>query len=306
MYRFRRFLLAAAALIPLVASPATTGDATDALGDPVVAAAGDIACARGTPTVTGCHQAATADLLNGADVVLALGDLQYNAGALSAFQTYYAPAWGVHKPITHPVPGNHEYGTINAQGYFDYFGAAAHPGATIADSGYYSYDLGTWRLIALNTGKPLVTPVKRGSPQETWLRSELAGTTAQCVLAYWHHPRFSAGKYYPGVKSTSVLWGDLVAAHADVVLNGHDHNYQRFLPMDATGAADPMGIAQFIVGTGGKSLEPVANAALMPTLAHFNTAFGVLRLHLHPGSYDWAFTAEDGTVLDSGSRACVP
>jgi hypothetical protein len=288
--------------------------ATDPLGDPVVAAAGDIACAPpGTPTAKGCQQAATAKLLSTADVVLPLGDDQYNSGTLAEYQGSYDPTWGTYKAVTDPVPGNHEYVTTNALGYFDYFGAAAHPGPAPASSGYYSYDLATstgatWHLIALNTGKPGVVPTKKGSPQETWLRADLASTTATCVLAYFHHPRFSAGPNYPGVKTpTAAIWNDLFAAHADVVLNGHDHDYQRFVPQDPNGTADPLtGITEFVVGTGGKSHDPIRQPA-MPNLAYSDgTHFGVLKLDLHPASYDWSFVDTNNTVLDSGTASCNP
>ena len=266
-------------------------------------AAGDIACAPGSrSTPDRCRHAQTAALLTGADRVLALGDLQYDSGALNDFRASYDPTWGQHKAITAPVPGNHEYQTADALGYFSYFGAAAHP----QSNGYYSYDVGTWHMIALNTASVSDVPTEEGSPQEVWLKADLAEHPNQCVLAYWHHPLYTAGGYYPGYERLAQpLWVDLYAAGADVVLNGHDHDYQRFALMDPAGVPDPRaGIREFVVGTGGKSHD--AGIKQMTGLQYANgTTFGVLKLTLRPASYEWAFISEDGDVLDKGSDTCV-
>lgn len=268
-------------------------------------AAGDIACAPGSSsTATSCRHPDTAQLLAGADHVLVLGDAQYDEGTLPQFlgAGAYDATWGKHKARTHPVPGNHEYRTPSAAGYFDYFGGmAGDPG-----KGYYSYNVGAWHLIALNTGAPSLVPTKSGSAQEQWLKDDLARHSNQCVLAYWHHPRFSAGSYYPGVKtSTTAFWADLYAAGADVVLNGHDHAYQRFAPQTPSGAADPQGgISEFVVGTGGRSLYPV-DQSLPNLMWSDDQTFGVLKMTLRASSYEWAFVDEAGTELDRGSASCV-
>jgi hypothetical protein len=233
-----------------------------------------------------------------------LGDNQYNEATLSQFigPGAYDETWGKHKARTHPVPGNHEYRTPDAAGYFDYFGGmAGAPG-----KGYYSYNVGAWHLIALNSGSTALVPTNRGSAQEQWLKEDLAQHTNKCILAYWHHPRFSAGNYYPGVTtSTTAFWEDLYAAGADVVLNGHDHAYQRFGPQTPTGVSDPeRGIREFVVGTGGRSLYPVERS--LPNLDWANDkTFGVLRMTLRATSYEWAFVDEHGTTLDHGSADCV-
>ena len=268
-------------------------------------AAGDIACAPGaSSTATSCRQAYTAQLLAGADHVLALGDNQYDDGALPQFlgSGAYDETWGKHKARTHPVPGNHEYRTPNAAGYFDYFGGiAGAPG-----KGYYSYDVGAWHLIALNTGSTASVPTSRGSAQELWLKEDLDQHSNTCVLAYWHHPRFSAGNYYPGVTApTTAFWEDLYAAGADVVLNGHDHAYQRFAPQTPTGAADSQrGIREFVVGTGGKSLYLVDQSP-SNLMWSDDSRFGVLSMTLRASSYEWAFIDEAGQPLDQGSASCV-
>jgi PKD repeat protein len=270
-------------------------------GDPVVLAAGDIACAPGAAvTPTACHQSATAELIRTAPAltrVLPLGDEQYDTGALADFlgPGAYDATWGVAKPITAPVPGNHEYHVAGAPGYFGYFGALA--GA--ADKGYYSFDLGAWHLIALNAD----IPVGVGSAEEGWLRADLAATKQPCVLAYWHEPRFSSG-YHGDATWTGTLWKDLYAARADVVLNGHDHDYERFAPQTPAGAADPAGIREFVVGTGGGAQEPLGvpqpNSEVLDA-----TTFGVLQLTLHDGGYDWRFLPEAGrTFSDAGSATC--
>jgi 3',5'-cyclic AMP phosphodiesterase CpdA len=264
---------------------------------PVIAAAGDIACPPGAvPTDDVCHQANTARLLGGVDRVLTLGDNQYETGALREFRQAYDSTWGRYKAITEPVPGNHEYRTPGAQGYHNYFGKRW----------WYSYDVGTWHLIALDSGSPKYSATGEGSAQNDWLEADLAAEPAKCTLAYWHHPRYSAvSSHAPGRRHNvaSPLWADLIKANADVVLNGHYHNYQRWAPMNNTGDVQAGGIRQFVVGTGGKSHSPINTTP--DGLRAFSTGtFGVLKLTLHPMSYDWSFVTEDGQVLDTGTANC--
>jgi acid phosphatase type 7 len=267
-------------------------------GRPVVIAAGDIA---------GCateDDEATARLVGGIEgTVLTLGDNAYESGTSADFAECYDPYWGQFKARTRPSPGNHEYETPGASGYFKYFGAAAGD----PDEGYYSYDLGSWHLIAVNSncgeGELRCGP---GSPQGRWLEEDLAANDEEaCTLAYFHHPLFTSGVYRPGIKRVEPLWEILYAAGVDVVLNGHDHNYQRFAPQDPQGRADPEdGIRQFVVGTGGRGLyqisHPIANAE-----AYDDNTHGVLELTLHPKRYDWEFVpVEGGTFSDSGVARC--
>lgn len=278
--------------------------------DPLVVAAGDIACDSGSLFFNGgsgtqkaCRELDTSNLALGVrpTAVLALGDVQYEHGR--DFSASYDPSWGRLKEITHPVVGNHEYGhtkaTQAAAGYFRYFGRAAGDPRT----GYYSFDLGRWHLIALNGNCAEVGGCQTGSLQERWLRQDLAAHPASCTLAYWHQPRFSSGLH--GNDSDYVaFWDDLFAAHADVVLNGHDHDYERFVPQNPSGHLDATGIREFVVGTGGKDLRPFSH--VQPTSAVRNSrTFGVLELTLHPASYDWKFLPAPGEVFtDSGSAPC--
>jgi acid phosphatase type 7 len=280
------------------ASPSPTGH------DPVIAAAGDIACASSTATASECHQQGTSNLLanGGFDAVLDLGDNQYDVGALSAYQTFYGPTWGRVKAITRPAPGNHEYGTANASGYYSYFGSAAGD----PSKGYYSYDLGTWHVAALNSNCANVGGCGTGSPEEQWLQADLAAhSSASCTLAYWHHPRFSSGTTHGSDPTYTAFWQALYEGGADVVLVGHEHNYERFAPQTATGMADAAnGIREFVVGTGGRSHygfgTPIANSQVRNS-----TTFGILKLTLHPSSYDWQFVPEAGaTFTDSGTTTC--
>jgi len=266
-----------------------------AADDPVLLAAGDIA-ACGRP---GSEQtAALLDRLPG--TVLALGDNAYQAGTDAEFAQCYSPTWGRHRARTRPVPGNHEYDTPGAVGYFGYFGAAAAP----PDKGYYSYDVGDWHIVALNSNCSQIGGCQIGSPQERWLRADLAAHPTRCTLAYWHHPRFNSGKHGNDAEMQPI-WQTLYDAGADVVLSGHEHSYERFAPQDAAGAADPeRGIRQFTVGTGGASHHalgrPIANSELQNA-----DAFGVLKLMLHPAGYDWEFVPVAGaTFTDSGHTAC--
>jgi PKD repeat protein len=269
--------------------------------DPVVLAAGDIACRPGQAvTATQCQQQSTSDLLMGSSSrsrVLALGDEQYETGAYADFMApgAYDSTWGRVKPITMPIPGNHEYDTPGAAGYYEYFGSAAGD----PTKGYYSFDLGAWHLVALNSEIAAST----GSAQETWLRSDLAGTTQPCILAYWHQPRYTSGSVHKPDIYVTPLWQDLYAAGADLVLSGHNHNYERFAPQDAAGNADPRGIRQFVVGTGGESLYGFGT--IQPNSeVHDGSTFGVLALALRGSGYEWRFVPQaGGTFSDAGSAS---
>jgi hypothetical protein len=287
-----------------------------AAGDPVIAAAGDISCDPlnggyngGNGTATDCLEKSTAALLPGSDAVLALGDEQYACGGLSAFVQAYDPTWGAQKPMTYPVPGNHEYqssgGTdcaTNASGYFTYFGARAGD----PSKGYYSFNLGTWHIIALNSECSWIGGCGAGSAEDLWLKNDLAAnTSAPCTLAYWHRPRF-ASTSSGGDGTYAQFWQELYAAHVDVVLNGHQHWYERFALQNPAGQIDVNGIRQFIVGTGGESyVQPSGVRAVNSQVLNWGqNAFGVLKMTLHPGSYDWAFVPVTGTFSDSGSTEC--
>ena len=233
--------------------------------------------------------------------MLALGDLQYEDGTWLKFTQSYEASWGRVKSITYPAPGNHEYDSPAAAGYYDYFGARAGDRA----KGYYSFDLGAWHLIALNSECSAVGGCGPGSPQLAWLIQDLRShTSSACTLAFWHHPRFSSGQH--GSDATyHAFWQALYDHDADLVLVGHDHNYERFAPQTPLGVADPArGIRQFVVGTGGKTLRPFATVAANSEVRESAT-FGILKLTLHPTSYDWAFVPEAGrTFTDTGSGTC--
>jgi peptidoglycan/xylan/chitin deacetylase (PgdA/CDA1 family)/PKD repeat protein len=286
--------------------------------EPVIAAAGDIACDPTTPafrggngTVTDCRAKGTSNLLVGADAVLPLGDDQYNCGGYDAFMQSYEPAWGRYKTLTHPVPGDKEYATSGGTdcsatpgaGYFRYFGGLAGD----PDKGYYSYDIGSWHVVALNTGPCESTPsaCAAGSPQDQWLKQDLAANaSSSCTLAYYQTPRFESTNS-GGNTSSQAFWSDLYDGGADVVLNGDAHWYERFTPMDAAGNPDAShGVQQFIVGTGGAGLSTPA-AQLPTSLALDSSTHGVIQLVLHDGSYSWTFLHDmDGVYTDSGSAGC--
>ena len=312
-------LVPALALAWLVAAPVVGPVA--AAGDPVIAAAGDIACDPadshlngGNGTGTNCAEKAVSNLLvgQGLAAVLPLGDDQYYCGSLAAFRAVYDPTWGRVKSITHPVVGNHEYLTAGgstaatgcdptnsgAAGYFSYYGAAAGtPGR-----GYYSYNVGAWHLIALNSNCSSAGGCNAKSPQGMWLAADLAAHQNQCLLAYWHIPLFSSGGR--ANSNSRQLWNALYAAHADIVLNGHDHIYERFAPQTPTGLADPTnGIRQFTVGTGGANHTSIAAIAANSVVRN-TTSFGVLKLTLHAGSYNRQFQSATGSFTDSGSASC--
>ena len=264
-----------------------------------MAAAGDIACAPGDSTsATECRQNDTADVVVGMnpDAVLALGDLQYDRGTAAEFASYDA-SWGRFKSITHPVPGNHEYDTAGASGYYGYFGGAAGDPAR----GYYSWDIGAWHMIALNSECSDVGGCDAGSPQETWLRADLAANAGRCTLAYWHHPLFASGR---DTSSVRPFWDALYEGGADLVLNGHSHNYEHFAPQTPSGSANPDGLREFVVGTGGVYFH--THGSLQPnTVARQDDTFGVLKLSLYDSRYEWQFVPVAGsTWTDSGSANC--
>ena len=241
---------------------------------------------------------ATAKLLDGiAGTVYTTGDNVYSSGTATEFATCYDPTWGRHKARTKPAPGNHDYNTSGATGYYGYFGSLAGP----SGRGYYSFDLGDWHIISLNSE----VSMSAGSAQEIWLRADLAASTKQCTLAYWHKPRFSSGTDHGSLSAAQPLWQALYDFHAEIVLNGHEHNYERFAPQSPTGTADGTnGIREFVVGTGGEShytgMSPIANSQV------FNgTTFGVLKLTLSAGTYSWQFIPVSGqSFTGSGSGTC--
>lgn len=276
-------------------------------GSPVVAAAGDIACDPASSSFNGgdgvptrCRQKYTSDLLTGTAAVLPLGDNQYEEGTLTQFRQSYDPSWGRFKSVTHPSVGNHEYLTTGASGYFDYFGASAGS----RTQGWYSFNVGAWHLVALNSNCSKVGGCGVSSPQYQWLRADLAANNSACTLAYWHHPRFAHGQFSNN-SAYQPFWQLLFDDNAEIVLVGHDHNYQRYAPQTPTGGLDNVrGIRQFIVGTGGKNLVVPDSSGTNREVANGNT-HGVLKLTLHPTSYDWRFTPEAGkTFTDSGTNSC--
>lgn len=263
--------------------------------------AGDIASCK---TPAGAE--ATAKLIEGIPgVVFALGDLAYEAGSPDNFEYCYHPTWGRFRQRTKPAIGNHEYSNPTGRGYFNYWGEQAGP----RGKGYYSYDLGMWHIVVLNTNckAPGLGGCDTGSPQETWLAQDLAAHPDACIIAYGHHPLYSSGIFkkhamHPELKP---LWRDLYAAHADLVLNGHEHSYERFAPQDPDGNRDDAnGIREIVVGTGGKDHDPLGLPIANSEVRNWDT-FGVLKLTLSPGKYKWQFIAEPGrTFTDSGSGVC--
>jgi hypothetical protein len=282
--------------------------------DPIVAAAGDIACDPGSSSFNGgfgssgsCRQRQTSDLLLGLEpaAVLALGDLQYEDATLSKFRASYDASWGRLKAITYPAVGNHEYLTSDASAYFDYFNGAGKASGAAGDrtKGYYGFDLGSWHLVSLNSNCSQAEGCDAGSAQERWLRADLAAHPRSCTLAYWHHPRFASGQYADN-SELAPFWKALYDYRAELVLNGHDHNYQRYAPQDPAGKADPNGLREFVVGTGGKNHTGVDASPIPNREAANDDTYGALVLTLHPRSYEWQFRSEAGAVVDSGSGNC--
>ena len=276
----------------------------------MIAAAGDIACDPTDVEFHGgegrgmkCRQRATSDLLVGGawDAVLLLGDNQYWGGALEAYNAVFHPTWGRLGSLLRPSAGNHEYQTAGAAGYYDYFGAAAGE----RGKGWYSFDVGDWHVVVLNSNCTVIPGgCGAGSPQVQWLAADLAAHPAACTLAYWHHPRFSSGAHGNDA-DYDAFWRTLYDAGVDVVLNGHDHDYERFAPQTPTGAADAAyGIRQLVVGTGGRETRPFATVRANSEVRDAST-LGVLKMRLKSDGYDWEFLPiPGGTFTDSGSGTC--
>lgn len=304
----KRFLLPCLLIAPLLGGAGCTKPAVASRGDPslpgkgvTVLAAGDIAdCRRHRPEDSGAAQ--TADLVaselarDPSALALALGDNTYPVGLIAEFIDCYGPTWGRFKERTLPIPGNHEYYSPEATGYYRYFGEAAAPDRR----GYYSRRIGDWHVIALNSNlKP-----EQHADQMAWLKNDLARHRRTCTLAFWHHPRHSSGGHGSSLRMDDA-WRLLAEHGADVVLAAHDHNYERFAPLDAEGRLDPRrGMRSFVVGTGGARLTPLRFPRPHSEITD-NSTHGVLKLVLKPTGVEWEFlpVVQDG-FTDRGAALC--
>ena len=262
----------------------------------VMVGAGDIA------KCSSSADEATARLLdNTPGTVFTVGDNVYPSGTAAEFRNCYGPSWGRHKARTRPAVGNHEYETAGASGYYNYFGSAAGS----PSRGYYSYDRGEWHVVALNSNCKEVGGCGATSPMVTWLRKDLAANPTRCTLAYFHHPLFSSGSDHGDQPQVRPLWKALYAADAEVVVGGHDHDYERFTPQRPDGTRDgTWGMRQFVVGTGGATQRGFGK--IKPNSQARNaTTPGVLKLTLYRDSYSWRFVPVAGkTFTDSGTKSC--
>lgn len=276
-----------------ILGPGQSASAADTTA--VLVGAGDIA------SCDSVGDEATAKLLDGIPgTVFTTGDNVYASGTTKEFNQCYDPSWGRHKSRTRPSAGNHEYQTPDAAGYYGYFGASAGD----PRKGYYSYKRGVWHIVVLNSNCSAVGGCEAGSAQERWLRAALAAHPTNCTLAYWHSPRFSSGSHGSNT-SVQPFWKALYDYGVELVVNGHDHHYERFAPQNASGRADARyGIREFVVGTGGKNHYPIRTILPNSEVRNADT-FGVLKLTLRSTSYDWQFVPQAGkTFTDSGSEAC--
>jgi len=309
-FKFEALIVLVAVIAAVVVSRAETMKSADPSSpavavptaqapDPVLVGAGDIASCD---DLAGAR--ATAKLIeNIPGTVFAAGDLAYPNGSDEDFTNCYGPTWGRFKDRTRPAPGNHEYHSDGASGYVRYFGAAAGD----PNKGYYSYDLGAWHIIALNSECAKVGGCDAASPQGHWLYQDLAEHRNGCTLAYFHKPLFSSGLSHGNDPQMKALWEALYHAGTDIVINGHDHDYERFAPQDPEGSADPKhGIREFVVGSGGKNSHRVFAAPKPNSEVRNADTFGVLKLTLHAKSYDWEFVPEAGkSFTDSGVGNCL-
>jgi hypothetical protein len=272
-------------------TPVPTGTSTPTpvattSGSAVLVGAGDIASCSNN------NDEATAKLLDAiSGTVFAAGDNAYTNGTSTEYTNCYNPTWGRHKARTKPVPGNHDYNTSGAAGYFQYFNNVP---------AYYAYNLGTWRIYALNSE----IDVSASGAQATWLQSDIAANPHQCVLAYWHKPRWSSGSTHGNTSSMQSIWQILYNAGAELVVSGHEHNYERFAEMNASGSSVTSGLREIVAGTGGVGLYPFGTA-LSTSQVRNSSTYGVLKLTLRTTGYDWQFVPVAGsTFTDSGSANC--
>jgi hypothetical protein len=308
--------------LPGSASAASTS-APAAADGPVIGAVGDMACdpsdshfQGGQGTVSACAQERVSSAMladTSLEAILGLGDYQYDCGDPADYDVSYNPTWGRLDALMNPVAGNHEYKTgtdlfgaqcptdnSTAQSFFTHFGASAHP----SSGGHFSIDLGTWHLVGLNgnCGKSGVGGCSASSAQTTWLKQDLAATSQPCVAAFWHQPLFTAASF--GGKAYRAWWDVLYAVHADVVLNGHVHNYQRYAPLAPDGSVDVSnGITQYTVGTGGEGFTAF-KTRVQPQPVVYRRTFGYLRMTLESASWQAEFIDSTGVVLDSSSGTC--
>lgn len=269
---------------------------------PVVAAVGDIACQAGAPvTPTSCQHQAVADAITKIkpDSVWLLGDIQYPDGELGEFRNSFGKSFAAFKNRWRPTPGNHEYGTPGAFDYFYFFGKAAGP----AGRGYYSFNVGSWHVVSLNANCR-VRDCSKSSVQAMWLRGDLKDNPRRCTAAIWHQPLYSSGKEHGNDPLLRPLWRILQNSRADLVLNGHDHDFETFARQDAYGNRDPEGMIEMVVGAGGKSLYDFGE--IRPnSKVRIADAFGFLRLRLNAKSFDWSYVDKDSKVLARGSARCI-
>jgi hypothetical protein len=308
------------AAVPVLGLTIVAGVVPNAVAatDPVVVAAGDIACAPdhvgyngGKGSAGFCHMKATSDLVLGIApaTVLELGDFQYNGGNLAAANASYGPTWGRFKSITHPTAGNHEYGTGGAGGYFSYFGNAAtplQPGCLKNCDGWYSFNVGSWHVVVLNSECTRISGgagCAAGSPQQRWLDADLAANPALCTAVMQHKPRWGSNSFASA--ETQPLINTMYARKVDLLLAGHSHSYERFAPQNPSGQRDDAaGIREIIPGTGGSFFTGFGTVAANSEVRK-SKIFGVLKLTLHPSSYDWSFVADPSTPFaDSGTSTC--
>ena len=257
-------------------------------GNHILVGAGDIGVCGSAATE---QTAAMLDRIEG--TVFTAGDNAYFTGSASDFQNCYDPTWGRHKQRTRPTPGNHEYESAGAAPYFAYFGPNAGPPGL----GYYSFEAGPWHVVSLNS----MASASLGSPQYQWLQSDLQTRNARCVAAIWHHPLFSSNQNGPSLHMRDV-WQLLQEARAEIVINGHEHAYERFVPLDASGRPTPEGIREFVVGTGGAELYAFPRVA--PGSEVRIAAHGLLKLSLTSDAYGWEFVGTNGNIRDSGAATC--
>jgi hypothetical protein len=302
---------------PTTTAPPTTTTTTAPPGDPVIAVGGDVACGtteanynNGIGTADACHMKQTSDLVlaMAPQQVFALGDLQYNSGASADFAVAYQNSWGRFKAITRPVVGNHEYGTTGAGGYFGYFGDAAsprQPGCVKNCDGYYSFDIGSWHVAVISSECDRLnggTGCAVGSPQQQWLDADLAAHPTGCTAVLTHRPRWASNSFASADIQPLV---DVMAARGvDLFLAGHAHSYERFAPQNAAGQADPNGVTEIVVGTGGRDSQGFGTI-VANSVVHKNKIFGVMRLTLHTNSWDTTFVQDPSTPFaDTSNGTC--